>query len=142
MRTLPDRIRHTLIFEALALTIVSLLGSKATGFSIEAIGTLGIFFSAFAMVWNIAFNWMFDLWDAKYRNSAPRGVGIRVVHALLFEAAFLIVGIFVIAWWLDITLWHALALDAGMATFFLAYAFCFNWCYDHIFPVPKAIPAE
>ncbi len=137
MRTLPDRIRHTLLFEAIALCIVSVLGSKLTGKPLETIGALSVMFSIIAMVWNLVFNWMFDHWDRKYRNSAPRGIGLRIVHAMLFEAFFLIVGMFIIAWWLDIDLVQAFLLDLSMSMFFLAYAFCFNWTYDVVFPVPK-----
>ncbi len=137
MRSLGDRIRHTILFEIIALAIVASFGSWIIGRSVVDVGILGIMFSVMVMGWNFLFNWMFDLWDAKYRHSADRGFGLRVVHAVLFELGILIAGVFLVAWWLDMTLLQALILDIGFAIFFVAYAFAFNWLYDTVFPVAK-----
>ena len=136
MRTLKDRIRHVLFFEATALCIVIVIGSWITSHSPEQVGMLGLFFSALAMIWNFTFNWIFDHWDKKYRNFAPRTISIRIIHAALFELVLLIAGIFLVSWWLDTTLWYAFMLDLGMSAFFLIYAFCYNWSYDILFPIP------
>lgn len=40
------------------------------------------------------------------------------------------------AWWLDISLWQAVVLDAGFLLFFLIYTFIFNWGFDHVFGLP------
>ena len=143
MRGLGDRIRHTIIFEALALVIVAFAGGLIIGESPEVMGALSLMFSALVMVWNLAYNWLFDLWDMKYRNAAKRGVGLRLIHAVLFEAGLLVAGVFLIAWWLEITLLQAFLIDIGFALFFVAYAFVYNWAYDIVFPIPtqgKAIP--
>ena len=137
MRTLRDRIRHTILFELIALAIVSFGAAWITGHPVHSMGALSLMFSLIAMAWNFAFNWMFDLWDLKYRNMAPRGPGLRAVHAILFEAVMLIVGIFVTAWWLVIGYWEALILDLGFSAFFLIYAYVYNWTYDLVFPVPR-----
>ncbi|SHJ55792.1 Uncharacterized membrane protein [Shimia gijangensis] len=142
MRTVRDRIRHTLMFEAIALFFVATVGAWVTGHSMAALGTLGVLFSLLAMAWNFVFNWLFDLWDRKYRGMAPRGAGIRVVHAVLFEAFLIIVGIFVTAWWLSISYLDALLLDLGFSAFFLVYAYVFNWSYDIVFPVPRGDRGE
>lgn len=136
MRSFGDRLRHTFMFEGIALAIVSVAGSAITGHSIESIGILSVMFSILAMVWNFVFNLLFDLWDRKYRNMAPRGAGIRAIHAILFEAVMLVVGLFLTAWWLSISYLEALILDLGFSTFFLIYAYVFNWAYDQVFPVP------
>lgn len=139
MRSLPDRLRHTLIFEVLAVTLVAVGGSLIIGHSVEVMGVLSLMFSALAMIWNLIFNWLFDLWDRKYRASAKRGVAIRVVHAALFELGLLSAGIFLVAWWLEMTLLPALGLNAAMSAFFLVYTFCYNWAYDMVFPVPRPV---
>jgi uncharacterized membrane protein len=138
MRTLPDRIRHTMLFEIIALSIVAVAGSWVTGRPLAEIGLLGGMLSLLAMTWNLGFNWLFDHWDRKYRNSRPRGVLVRIAHACLFEVVLLITATFLVAWWLDYTLWYAFILDIGVSIFFLIYAFCFNWSYDVIFPVPAS----
>lgn len=136
MRTFKDRLRHTVMFELIALTIVIILGPWITGHSATEMGALGLMMSLLAMLWNLIYNWMFDHWDLKYRDMAPRGVKIRVIHAALFESGLLIAGIFIVAWWLSITLVQAFLLDLGFAAFFLVYAYVFNLIYDKIFPVP------
>lgn len=136
MRTFKDRLRHTFLFELIALSLVAIFGAWITGHSPAEMGTLGLMMSLLAMAWNLIYNWMFDQWDMKYRNMAPRGVKIRIIHALLFEGGLLIAGIFIVAWWLSITLLQALLLDLGFAAFFLIYAYVFNLIYDKTFPVP------
>ena len=138
MRSLGDRIRHTILFEMIALAIVALAGSWVIGRSVVDVGVLGIMFSVMVMGWNFLFNWLFDQWDRRYRHSAKRGVGLRVGHAVLFELGILIAGVFLVAWWFDMTLLQALVLDIGFAAFFVAYAFGFNWLYDIVFPIANS----
>ena len=138
MRSFPDRLRHTLIFEAIALFLVAVPGGWLLERPMEIMGALSLMFSVLAMSWNLAFNWMFDLWDRKHRGMARRGVGIRIVHAVLFEAGLVIAGLFLIAWWLDMTYRDAFLLNVSLSAFFLVYAFCYNWAYDMVFPVPRA----
>lgn len=142
MRSLADRLRHTLMFEFIALFLVIVVGSYITGEKPEKIGVLSLMFSLLAMSWNFVFNWIFDLWDRKYRNCAPRGVLLRCVHALLFEGFIFICGIFLVAWWLDKTLMQAFWLDAGLSVFFLCYAFVYNWVYDLVFPLQPSLIRE
>lgn len=137
MRTFFDRLRHTLLFEGVALGIVAVGGGLLTGHGMVSFGTLGLIFSLVAMGWNLAFNWLFDLWDRACRGMAPRGFGLRVVHALLFEAVLLVGGLFITAWWLGVTYSEALVLDLGFSAFFVVYALGFNWAYDTVFPVPR-----
>ena len=137
MRTFKDRIRHTVLFEFLALGIAAFGGAWILDRPVETIGALSLMFSLLAMGWNLAFNWLFDHWDQRYRNAAARGVLLRMVHASLFELGMVIAGIFLTAWWLGISYWEALIIDIGFSAFFLVYAFCFNWLYEVIFPIPK-----
>ena len=138
VRTLKDRLRHTLLFEMIALAIVAVGGSWLLNRPVGTIGTLGLMFSALAMGWNFVFNWLFDLWDGKYRAFAHRGFVVRAVHATLFELGMVVAGVFLVAWWLDISYWHAFIIDIGFSAFFLFYAYAFNWTYDQFFPIPRA----
>ncbi len=137
MRTLPDRIRHTVLFEAIALVIVAFIGSWVIGRSVTLVGALSLIFSVLAMVWNLVFNWMFDHWDRAYRNSARRGFLIRALHAALFELGMLIAGLFIVAWWLQTSYTEAFLINVGFSLFFLVYAYVYNWAYDQVFPVPQ-----
>ena len=113
MRSLPDRIRHTILFEAIAITLFAVVGGWILGLPVEVTGVLGLMFSALAMVWNLVFNWLFDLWDYKYRNMAKRRVAVRAAHAVLFEGGLLIAGLFLISWWLEIGYWEAFLIDVS-----------------------------
>ena len=139
MRTFRDRLRHTLIFEAIALFLVAIPGGLILDRPIELMGALSLMFSVLAMAWNLVFNWGFDLWDRRYRAMAKRGFGIRAVHAVLFEAGLLFAGLFLIAWWLGMSYRDAFLLDISLSAFFLVYAFCYNWAYDMVFPVPRTV---
>lgn len=136
MRTFGDRIRHTVLFELIALVIVAVAGSWILGRSMATIGALGIMFSVMVMGWNLLYNWLFDHWHRIYRQSAKRTVMLRLAHAVLFELVILFAGVFLVAWWLDVSYLHALVLDIGFAVFFVGYAFAYNWAYDTVFPVP------
>ena len=54
----------------------------------------------------------------------------RVVHALLFEGGLVAVGVPLIAWWLNVSLWQAFLLDIGVLLFFLPYTYVYHWVYD------------
>ena len=136
VRSFPDRLRHTLIFEAIALFIVAVPGGWLLERPMEVMGALSLMFSVLAMSWNLLYNWLFDLWDRRYRGSVKRGFVIRAAHATLFEAGLVIAGLFLIAWWLEMTYWDAFLLDVSLSAFFLVYAFFYNWGYDTVFPVP------
>lgn len=138
MRSLPDRIRHTVIFEVIAILLVAFPGAWITGAEPATMGALSVMFSVLAMTWNLAYNWMFDHAALRLGARVPRTVRLRVLHAILFEAGMLLAGVFLIAWWLDMSLMQALVLDVGFAVFFLVYAFAYNWLYDLVFPLPNA----
>ena len=140
MRSLADRIRHTILFEVIAITLFALVGGWILGLPVEVTGALGLMFSARAMAWNLLFNWLFDLWDRKYRGMDKRGFAVRAVHACLFCLGLLIAGLFLIAWWPEVGYLEAFLIDISSSAFFLVYAFVYNWAYDQVFPPPR--PAE
>ncbi len=138
MRTLSDRIRHTLLFELFALIISAPLAAWLTGHEVGHIGALAIILSVLAMSWNLLYNWLFDLLERRYAGNPQRRLSTRIYHAIGFEAGLLPPGLLLVAWWLNIGLWEAFLLDAGFMLFFLGYAFVFNWLYDRAFPLPAA----
>ena len=121
----------------MALFLVAVLGGWILDRPMEMMGALSLMFGVIAMGWNLVFNYGFDLWDRKYRGMVKRGFGIRAVHAVLFEAGLVTAGLFLIAWWLDMSYRAAFLLDISLSAFFLVYAFCYNWAYDVVFPVPR-----
>ncbi len=53
MRTFPDRIRHTLLFEIIAIVFATIAGSLIVDRPLEEMGLLSVLFSLLAMSWNL-----------------------------------------------------------------------------------------
>lgn len=138
MRTFRDRVRHALMFEAIALAIFIPGSAVLFGQSLEHMGVIGIASATIATVWNFIFNMGFDRAMLRLRGSVHKTLAIRVAHTLLFEAGLVLVLIPMIAWYLGIGLWAALLMDLAIVAYYLVYAFFFNMAYDRVFPIPAA----
>ncbi len=137
MRTIADRIRHALSFEVIGLILVIPLGAWVFGVPAEDIGVVGVVSATIATAWNYLYNLAFDHAMKRFRGTTQKTTVIRVAHAVLFELGLLVVLMPFIAWYLNITLMHALVMDVSFALFYVVYAFVFNWCYDRLFPLPE-----
>lgn len=134
----PQRkIFHATLYELIAVVVVTLamrwLSDKGTA---EA-GGLALSTSVVALLWNMAFNTLFERWERRQVNR-QRTVARRVAHAIGFEGGLVLMTVPMIAWWLDMSWWQALVTDLGLVVFFLFYTFGFNWLFDHVFGVPNA----
>ncbi len=137
MRTQADRLRHTILFEGLGLITCTPLAAWILDKDLGKIGTMTVFLSLSAMLCNYLYNLLFDHMLRKLgRPVHHRPPRLRVIHALLFEASFIVVTVPVVAWWLNMTIWNAFMTDIGFALFFLVYAYFYNWAYDRVFPMP------
>ncbi|WP_201540321.1 PACE efflux transporter [Psychrobacter sp. 1044] len=136
MRTVKDRIRHTLGFEIIGLIIFVPLASWLFGFDIQSIGLIALAASIIATLWNYFYNLLFDHSMLKLRGNVHKTVPLRMLHAFLFEGGLLLLFLPIIAWHLGISLWQAFLMDITMATFYLVHAFVYNWIYDNVFPIP------
>lgn len=136
MRKLRDRVRHALLFEAVALAIFIPGSAALFDQPVDHMGVIGIASATIATVWNFVFNMGFDRAMLRLRGSVEKTVAIRVVHTLLFEAGLVVMLIPLIAWYLGIGLWAALVMDLAIVTFYLVYGFLFNLAYDRVFPIP------
>lgn len=136
-RSITERTIHALLFEVLAIGVSAPLAAWLTGQSVLSMGVLTAVIATMAVLWNMAYNWLFDKLQAHYRFE--RTLWVRVLHACGFELGLIFAAIPFVAWWLDTTLWHALVLDIGLVLFYLPYAFFFNLGYDKL--RPRFIPA-
>ncbi|MDV4145741.1 PACE efflux transporter [Shimia sp. FJ5] len=137
MRSPLDRLRHALSFEIIALLIVVPLGALIFGISLHDTGVVALVSATLATLWNLAYNYLFDLGLKRLTGSTWKTTPLRLVHAVLFEVGLLFVLMPFIAWYLDISLWHAFVMDVSFAAFYMVYAFAFNWAYDRLFPLPE-----
>ena len=131
MRTTPDRIRHALSFEVIGLLLVTPLGALAFGHPMTEIGMVALVSATIATGWNYVYNLGFDHALLRLRGT--------VAKTVLFEGGLLAILMPFIAWYLGVSLWNAFVMDAAFALFYLVYAFCFNWAYDLVFPVPDPV---
>lgn len=142
MRTFRDRVRHALLFEAVALAIFIPGSAVLFDQPVSDMGVIGVVSATVATLWNFVFNMGFDRAMLRLRGSVHKTMATRVVHTLLFEAGLVAMLIPVIAWYLGIGLWAALLMDLAIVTFYLVYGFLFNIAYDRLFPVGvEGVPA-
>ncbi|HCO56416.1 MAG TPA: hypothetical protein DIT93_15550 [Pelagibacterium sp.] len=137
MRTAWDRVRHALFFEIIGLILVIPLGALVFSMPMHDIGVVGLVSATIAMAWNYVFNLGFDTVLQRTIGTTLKSVRLRIVHAVLFELGLLIVLMPFIAWYLGITLIHALVMDISFALFYMGYAFVFKLAYDRVFPLPE-----
>jgi uncharacterized membrane protein len=138
MRTFRDRVRHALLFEAMALAIFIPGSAALFDQPLDHMGVIGIASATLATLWNFVFNVGFDRAMLRLRGSIEKTMALRVAHTLLFEAGLVVMLIPLIAWYLDIGLWAALLMDVAIVIFYLIYGFLFNIAYDRMFPVSAA----
>lgn len=136
MRTFRDRVRHALMFEAVALAIFIPGSAAVFDQPMNHMGVIGIASATIATVWNFVFNMGFDRAMLHLRGSVHKTMAIRVTHTFLFEAGLVVMLIPMIAWYLGIGLWAALLMDLAIVAFYLVYGFLFNIVYDWMFPIP------
>jgi len=123
-----ERIFHTLLFEAIALILLTVLAVIITGNDIAKMSGLAISLSLIAMVWNFAFNILFDKLYGEDRSD--RTLSQRIQHGFGFELGMLVFSFPVIMWVLQLDLLSVFLMDIGAMIFFLLYAIAFNWIYD------------
>lgn len=135
MRTTRDRIRHAILFELIGLALIIPLGGLVFGLPAETMGVIGVGSAMAATAWNYVYNLGFDHAMQRWAGHTRKSMGLRVVHAVLFEAGLLLILMPPIAWYLGISLLQAFVMDIAIAAFYVAYAFVFNLAYDRIFPL-------
>jgi len=137
MQGIRRRIVYVTLYELIAIAATSVGLAALSDSSLARAGVAGLASSAVAIVWNVVFNTLFERWEAR-QTVRGRSLARRAAHAIGFEGGLVVTLVPLFAWWLDITLWHALMLDLGLLLFFLGYTFVFNWAFDQVFGLPAS----
>ncbi|MFH0259173.1 PACE efflux transporter [Vibrio barjaei] len=124
-----ERIFHSVLFEALAVTFSVIGLALFTNHDVAALSGTMIVIATMAMCWNYLFNMMFDYFVQG--EKILRSLKTRIVHVVLFEAGLLLVTIPAMAYLLNVSLLEAFVMDIGVTIFVTIYAFLFNLVYDH-----------
>lgn len=141
MQGLKRRIVYVTAYEGIAI-LATTIAMVLLGFGAAHAGAASVMASAVAILWNLAWNWLFEAWEAR-QESGGRGIARRIAHAIGFEGGLLVFLVPLMAWWLGIGLVEALVLDLGFLAFFLVYTFVFNLGFDTLFGLPaSAVRAE
>ncbi|NUT78247.1 multidrug/biocide efflux PACE transporter [Pseudomonas sp. C1C7] len=127
-KSITERIFQAIGFELLAILICTPLLAWIMDKPMLDMGVVTIAMAALALAWNVVFNGYFD--RVLKRFSITHNAWTRVVHALLFEGGLVALGVPLIAWWLNISLWQAFLLDIGVLLFFLPYTYIYHLAYD------------
>ncbi len=138
LRTGADRLRHVLLFELVALSIVIPCGSTLFGLHESAMGVIGIGSAVTATIWNFLYNLLFDHVMLHLRATTHKTTLMRVAHTIGFEAGLQVILLPAIATYCGLSIMASLPLTLSLAGFYLVYAFVFNLAYDRVFPLPVA----
>lgn len=137
MQGLRRKIVYVGLYELIAIVISSTGLAAGSGASVQLAGVAAVASSVIAVVWNLAYNHLFERWEAR-QVVRGRSLGRRIAHAVGFETGFVIMLVPLFAWWLDIGWGHALVLNLGLSGFFFVYTFVFNWAFDAVFGLPAS----
>ena len=137
MQGIKRRVVYISLYEGLAIVAASIGLSAMSGEGLGHSGVLAVIASVIAVLWNLAFNALFERWESR---QAVRGRSLRrrVAHAIGFEGGLVAFLVPMFAWGLGVSLWQALVMDLGLVVFFLVYTFVFNWVFDRVFGLPTS----
>jgi len=131
------KIVHAVLFEFFAVISVTLAFMVTTHHGAGRSGSLAIATSLVAMSWNMAYNFLFEKWEAR-QVKRGRSLTRRIAHSLGFEFGLVILLLPLMSWWLDIGIGVALGLEFGLVLFFIVYGLAFNWYFDRVFGLPTS----
>jgi uncharacterized membrane protein len=137
LRSFAERIRQSLWFEAIGLTLVTPVYLVAFGHGAwQGLGVMGAL-SVAVMVWSPVHNSLFDMAEYRVtgRLASDRPQGMRVVHALSHEVTAVLVTVPLLVWlgghgWIE-----ALTVDVLLSAFYAVYAYVFHMVYDRLRPI-------
>jgi uncharacterized membrane protein len=136
------KVVHALLFELLAVISVTGAFMAATQQGVGRSSSLAVATSLVAMLWNMAYNFLFEKWEAR-QTKRGRSLARRITHSIGLEIGLVILLLPLVSWWLDIGVWQALGLEVGLVLFFVVYGLAFNWYFDRVFGLPlSARPRE
>src|ERR1700760_1624448 len=118
MQGLKRRVVYISLYEGIAIVAASVGLSLMSGQGLGHSGGLSVMASIVAVVWNLAFNALFERWESR-QAVRGRSIGRRIAHAIGFEGGLVAFLVPMFAWWLDVSLLQALTMDLGLVVFFL-----------------------
>ena len=137
MQGIKRRVVYITLYEGIAIVAASIGLALMSGQGIGHSGALAVVASVIAVIWNLAFNAIFERWEAR-QPVRGRSIKRRIAHAVGFEGGLIAFLVPIFAWALGVSLLEALVMDLGLVVFFLVYTFVFNWGFDTVFGLPAS----
>ena len=138
IRTGKERLKFSCLFELTLIAILAPMGALVLEKQILDVGVLALVLSLKAMLFNLLYNWIFDLVDVRAgRIPTQRNVPRRILHAVGFEVGLMITSLPIVVWWLGLSILQALIMDLVVTSFVVVYTFAFTWSYDRLYPVAQ-----
>ena len=131
------RITQAVLYELIAISVLSPSLAWVYEESLVYSGALAIMLSASALLWNVLYNWGFERWEAR-QPQRSRTWQRRLLHSLGFEGGLTLMLVPLVAGWLGISWWAALVTNLGLFVFFFVYSLLFQRLFDHLFDVPDS----
>ena len=131
------RVLYVTLYELIAIAVATAGLAQLSGQGAGHSSVVAVAASAIAVLWNVVFNWAFELWESR-QTVRGRSVARRVAHAIGFEGGLVFTLVPLFAWWFKVSLWDAFVMDLALIVFFLCYTFVFNWAFDRVFGLPAS----
>lgn len=112
MQGLKRRVIQAISYEIILLNLFIPIVTLVFKQPVMHRATLGMSLTILALLWNMIFNYGFEKWEVR-QGWYTRGLKQRLLHALGFEGGLLILGVPVIAYFLEISLLEAIIADIG-----------------------------
>lgn len=129
-KSLIERVVHAVGFEVLLLALCAPIGAWVLDRPMLDVGALSAAVSVTAMLWNMAYNTIFDrLWPA---SRVARTLRVRALHAGGFEGGLALACIPLTVFALKLSWAGAFMVEAGFLLFMLPYTMAYNWIYDAV----------
>ncbi|MGQ4273798.1 PACE efflux transporter [Terrihabitans sp. B22-R8] len=130
------RVVYVIVFEIIAIASSTLLLMFLSGGPAQDSLPIAIIVSAIAMMWNYAFNMMFEAWE-RWRKISERTLKVRILHTIGFELGLFVVIVPLYMLWYRVGFVDAFMMEAALLLFFLVYTFVFTFVFDTIFVLPQ-----
>ncbi len=137
MQGFKRKATYVVLYEFISLVLISTAFYFYSDKDAAHSGMLGVITVVVAIVWNLAFNSLFECWEAR-QIVRGRSLARRISHAVGFELGLVAITLPLFAWWLELSLLDAFLLDAGLTLFFMFFTFVYSWCFDRVFGLPLA----
>ncbi len=140
MRSFWDRVRYVTLYEFLGFAIVIPIGALVTGSGMLQMGGLSITMATIATLWNMAFNYLYDIGAMRMYGTTHKTQRMRLAHTLMFQLGLLAFEIPAVMLFLGTDLVPSIIIGSSMTGFYMVYNYFFAWGYDVVFPLPEVEP--